>query len=317
MLKPVNPPSTIRRISTYTPAARIGDLGRDGVQRIRMRLGLALRATVGGSDASVHAAQIRDTEGERWFTPEDPVWKVHTDAAMFPGGVAALLLQSLHPLAMAGVAGHSGYRGDPWGRLQRTSYYIAATTFGTIEDATVLIARIRSVHSRIRGHDEQGRPYRADDPRLLSWVHAAEIWAFLQTHRMYGAHRVSPAWADEYVAQAGVAAAELGVPDPPRSVAELERVIAGYRPELEISEAAREASRFLLRDMPVRGAAKLGYLMVVAGGVAALPPWARRMLGIRVPEFLVAPVLTPLGRNATRLIDWLITGVEQQQASAS
>lgn len=313
----MNPPSTIRRIPPKTPAAWIGDIGRDGLQRIRTRLGLALRTTVAGSDAQVHAAQIWDAEGPRWFTPEDPVWTVHSDAAMFPGGVAALLVQSLHPLAMAGVAGHSGYRGDPWGRLQRTSRYIAATTFGTIEHATGLIARIRCVHGRISGHDERGRAYRADDPRLLAWVHAAEIWSFLQTHRMYGPQPISAAQADEYVAQAGVAAAELGVPDPPRTVAELEQVIADYRPELEVSEAALEATRFLLFDMPVHGISKLGYLMVVAGGVAAIPPWARRMLGIRIPEFLVAPVLAPLGRVSTRLIGWSMTAVAGEQASAT
>ena len=107
------------------------------------RLGAALRARVAGDDAAERAQVIWGRSGERWFTPEDPVWRVHADAAMFPGGVAALLLQSLHPLAMAGVAGHSGYRGDPWGRLQRTSHFLATTTFGTVEDAEAAIARVR------------------------------------------------------------------------------------------------------------------------------------------------------------------------------
>lgn len=309
----MNPPRTIRRTSPNAAAARVGRIGRDGLARIQRRLGLALRTTVAGNDAPVRAAQIWDAEGPRWFSPEDPVWKVHSDAAMFPGGVAALLLQSLHPLAMAGVAGHSGYRGDPWGRLQRTSGYIAATTFGTIEYATGLIARVRSVHGRIRGRDERGRPYRADDPRLLAWVHAAEIWAFLRTHQMYGPQSISAEQANEYVAQAGVAAAELGVLDPPRTVAELEQVVEDYRPELEVTTAALDATQFLLFEVPVRGVAKLGYLMVAAGGVAAIPPWARRMLGIRVPEFLVAPVLAPLGRISTRLIGWSMAAVSRQQ----
>ena len=102
---------------------------------VQRRLGLALRSRVAGDDAPARARQIWGAEGERWFTPEDPVWRVHADASMFPGGLAALLLQSLHPLAMAGVAGHSGYKGDPWGRLQRTSHYLAVTTFGTVADA--------------------------------------------------------------------------------------------------------------------------------------------------------------------------------------
>ena len=113
------------------------------------------------------------------------MWRVHADASMFPGGVAALLLQSLHPLAMAGVAGHSGYKGDPWGRLQRTSHFLATTTFGTVEDAEATIARVRAIHERVRGRDPKGRPYRASDPHLLRWVHVAEAHSFLTAHQRY------------------------------------------------------------------------------------------------------------------------------------
>ena len=112
--------------------------------RARTQLAHALRSRVAGDDAAEKAAVIWGAEGERWFTPEDPVWRVHADAAMFPGGIRALLLQSLHPLAMAGVAGHSGFKGDPWGRLQRTSEFLATTTFGTIEHAEQQIAIIVS-----------------------------------------------------------------------------------------------------------------------------------------------------------------------------
>ena len=130
------------------------------VRLIQRRLGETLRSRVAGQ----RGLQIWGKPGERWFSPADPIWRVHEDAAMFPGGIAALLLQSLHPLAMAGVAGHSGYRGDPWGRLHRTSNYIAVVTYGTIPDAEALIAKVRSVHERVRGKDERGRPYRASGP---------------------------------------------------------------------------------------------------------------------------------------------------------
>jgi len=92
---------------------------------------------------------------------------------MFAAGIRALLLQSLHPLAMAGVAGHSGYKGDPWGRLQRTSTFLATTTFGTIEDAEALIERNRGIHERVQGRAPDGRQYAACDPHLLKWVHIA------------------------------------------------------------------------------------------------------------------------------------------------
>ena len=95
----------------------------------------------------------------------------------------ALLLQSLHPLAMAAVAGHSGYRGDPWGRLQRTSYFLAVTTFGRDIDAEAAIDRVRSIHQRVTGTAPDGRRYAAADPHLLTWVHIAEADSFLRAYR--------------------------------------------------------------------------------------------------------------------------------------
>ena len=157
-----------------------------GARLVQRQLGVMLRSKVAGDDAPDRAQRIWGAEGERWFTPEDPVWRVHADASMFPAGVTSLLLQMLHPMAMAGVAGHSGYKSDPWGRLQRTSHYLATTTFGTVEHAEEAIAMVRSIHERVRGKDHLGRPYRADDPHLLMWVHAAEIDSFLRGYQTFG-----------------------------------------------------------------------------------------------------------------------------------
>ena len=189
----------------------------DVTRFVQRRLGLALRSRVAGDDAPVHAERIWGAEGERWFTPDDPIWKVHSDASMFSGGIASLLLQSLHPMAMAGVAGHSGYKGDPWGRLQRTSHYLAITTYGTVEHAHEVIGHVRSIHERVRGKDEMGRPYFASDPHLLRWVHLAEIDSFLRAYQTFGAESLSPRDTDRYVEQAGIPAALLGVIDPPSS----------------------------------------------------------------------------------------------------
>ena len=249
---------------------------------VQRRLGLALRSRVAGDDAPERAARIWGAEGERWFTPEDPIWRVNADAAMFPGGLAALLLQSLHPSAMAGVAGHSGYKGDPWGRLQRTSHYLAVTTFGTIADAEVAIEHVRSVHQRVRGTDELGRPYSAGDPHLLRWVHVAEIWSFLNAYQRYAAEPLDAGEADLFVRQTNRAASLLGATDLPTTVQELDDVIAGYRPELESTAAAREATRFMLLNPPVPLAARPGYALIAAGGIALLPAWARRSLRLPV-----------------------------------
>ena len=275
---------------------------------LQRRLGLALRSRVAGDDAPERAKRIWGAEGERWFTPEDPIWRINQDASMFPGGIAALLLQSLHPSAMAGVAGHSGYKGDPWGRLQRTSHYLAVTTFGTVEDAEQAIAHVRSVHRRVRGKDELGHRYAADDPHLLRWVHVAEIWSFLNAFQAYAAEPLTAAEADLYVEQTGRAATLLGATDLPTTVAGLDEVIAGYRPELRATKAAMEATRFMLLNPPVPLAARPGYALIAAGGVALLPSWARRELRLPVHGAGLA-VASRAGGWSTALVRWGMAGL--------
>jgi uncharacterized protein (DUF2236 family) len=262
-----------------------------GARLVQRQLGVMLRSKVAGDDAPDRAQRIWGAQGERWFTPDDPVWRVHADASMFPAGVTSLLLQMLHPMAMAGVAGHSGYKSDPWGRLQRTSHYLATTTFGTIEHAEEAIAMVRSIHERVRGKDPLGRPYRADDTPLTDDE------------------------ADVYVAQAGIPAGRLGVIDPPTSVAELRAVLASYRPELETSPAAREAARFLLLDPPLPFYARPGYGTLASGGVSLLPGWAREMLGIPLPGVVSTLVARPLGHLGTAAVRWGMAGLAERRPS--
>jgi uncharacterized protein (DUF2236 family) len=276
------------------------------------RLGLALRSRVAGEDAPERAKRIWGAEGERWFTSDDPIWRVNADASMFPGGLAALLLQSLHPLAMAGVAGHSGYKGDPWGRLQRTSHYLAVTTFGTVADAEQAIAHVRSVHRRVRGKDDRGRPYAADDPHLLRWVHVAEIWSFLAAFQAYAAAPLAADEADLFVHQTARAASLLGATDLPHTVAELDEVIASYRPELESTPAARDATRFMLLHPPVPVVVRPGYALIAAGAVALLPTWARSALRLRLPRPGVA-LATQAGALSASLIRWGMAGLEDRR----
>ncbi|MGZ4502183.1 MAG: oxygenase MpaB family protein [Nocardioidaceae bacterium] len=253
---------------------------------LRRQLARTLRSKVAGDEAEDRAREIWGAEGPRWFGSQDPVWRVHADASMFVGGLRALLLQSLHPLAMAGVAGHSGYRSDPWGRLQRTSHFLATTTFGTVDHAERAIAQVREIHLRVRGKAEDGRPYAASDPHLLDWVHLAEVDSFLRAYQLFGPAPLSPADADEYVRQSGGVAARLGATSPPTTVAELDRRLSDFRPELAASRACRDAARFLLLDPPLPIAARPGYGLLAAGAVASLPGWARRELRLP-PPFVV------------------------------
>jgi len=260
---------------------------------VRERLGRGLFAMVAGPEGPQNRSRIHDTPGPRWFAEDRPIRRVHADASMFVGGMRALLLQSLHPLAMAGVAQHSDYRGDPWGRLQRTSTFLAVTTFGTATDAQRAVDKVRGIHRRVRGQAPDGRDYRADDPHLLEWVHIAEVDSFLQAYQLYGAAPLDQAGRDDYVADTARVAAALGVLDPPRTEADLRMRLAGYRSELCSTEAAREAARFLLITPPLSLLARAPYGVLAASAVSMLPPWARLPLRL--------PYLPPLEATAIRL----------------
>ncbi|MFJ2157131.1 oxygenase MpaB family protein [Streptomyces sp. NPDC087856] len=273
----------------------------------RERLGTALFARVAGPDGPRNRARIHDTPGPRWFGPEQPVRRVHGDASMFIGGLSALLLQSLHPLAMAAVAAHSGFRGDPWGRLQRTSTFLATTTYGTADQAQRACDQVRAVHERVRGETDRGEPYHAGDPELLCWVHVAEVDSFLRAHQSYGANPLTDAECDGYVENTAKVAMALGVPDPPRNRAELTERLLAYRPDLEATPQARDAARFLLLNPPLPLAARLPYGALAANAVSLLPSWAAAEL--RLPRLAVVDTLCvrPLGSALTSMIRWAMT----------
>src|SRR5579864_3617256 len=201
--------------------------GPDAADRIRGRIGAAIIERVAGPPDAARRRPAEASQGERWFGEDRPIRNVHSDSAMFIGAIRALLLQSLHPLAMAAVAEHSDYRGDPWGRLQRTSHFVGVTTFGRTVEAQQAIARVRAIHQRVTGTAPDGRPYAASDPHLLTWVHLAEVDSFLAAHARFGSSRLDQAGRDGYVADMARIGAAIGVPDPPLSEASLgERISA-------------------------------------------------------------------------------------------
>ncbi|MEV7594969.1 oxygenase MpaB family protein [Streptomyces sp. NPDC089922] len=279
------------------------------VRRIRRQAGEAVFLRVAGPDGPRNRARIHTAPGPRWFSPDRPVRRVHGDASMFVGGLSALLLQSLHPVAMAAVAAHSGYRGDPWGRLHRTSTFLAVTTFGTGSDAEAAVARVRAVHARVRGRTDEGVPYRADDPELLGWVHVAEAYCFLRAHQRYGRCPLDPAGCDAYLADTGFVARALGVVRPPESTAELEDRMEACRPLLRPTPASRDTARFLLAEPPLPGAARLPYGLLAAAAVELLPPWARTAVTsgpVPLPARMPPGAARLGGHAVTRAIRWAL-----------
>jgi uncharacterized protein (DUF2236 family) len=274
---------------------------------VRQTLGRSLFGMVAGPDGPANRARIHQTPGPRWFDEDRPIRRVHADASMFVGGLRALLLQSLHPLAMAGVAEHSDYRGDPWGRLQRTSTFLAVTTFGPADDAQRAVDKVRGIHQRVHGTAPDGRPYRASDPHLLEWVHVAEVDSFLLAHRLYGADPLDQNGRDGYVADTAQVATALGVVDPPVTENELRERIQAFRPELSSTAAARDAARYLLLTPPLPIAARAPYGLLAAASVSMLPSWAR--MPLRLPYFppMEATVIRLTGRAVVGGIRWAMT----------
>jgi uncharacterized protein (DUF2236 family) len=262
---------------------------------------------VAGPEGAQRHAQIT-AAGDRWFAEDRPIRRVHGDAAMFVGGLRALLLQSLHPLVMAGVAQHSDYRDDPWGRLQRTSFFVVVTTFGPAQEAERAIARVRGVHRRVRGTTADGRGYAASDPHLLRWVHLAEVDSFLAAYQRYGiGEQLEQSERDAYVDDTAVAAARLGINDPPRTEAELRHQLARYRPELAGTAEAREAARFLLLPRPLPVAARLPYTALAAAAVGLLPVWARWPLRLPYLPATEATLGRLAGHGVVAGINWAMT----------
>jgi uncharacterized protein (DUF2236 family) len=277
------------------------------VPDLRDRLGEAIFLRVAGPEGPRRAQRIHGTPGPRWFPAGSPIQQVHGDASMFIGGMRALMLQSLHPAAMTAVSEHSGFRGDMWGRLARTSTFLATTTFGTATDAQAAVDAVRRIHDRITGVMPDGTAYAASDPHLLAWVHVAEVDSFLLAHQTYGQAPLDQAGRDEYVAQAAVVAEKLGVVDPPRDEAGLRTALAGFRPELRSTDHAREAIRYLLWHPELPVAARPAYLTLAAAAIGLMPVWTRRQLRLPWLPVTERTAVRALGHAATGTIRWAMT----------
>ncbi|HTY72558.1 MAG TPA: oxygenase MpaB family protein [Actinomycetes bacterium] len=233
------------------------------------------------------------------FGPGSAPWAVHGSTTTLIGGVRALLLQALHPAALAGVRDHSRYRDDALGRLAGTSRWLVTLTFGDSRAVERESARVRGMHTRVRGLmlDPQGdlRPYAASDPHLLRWVHLAFTDSFLVAHEVWGA--AIPGGPDAYVGEWGRAAELLGLDDPPRSVVELRDQLHGYDDELDGGTDAREVARFILNP-PLPLAARPAYAVLASAAVSTLEPRHRELLELTaLPLTLTRPMAGALLRG--------------------
>jgi uncharacterized protein (DUF2236 family) len=236
-------------------------------------------------------------EDDGFFGPASMTWRLAADLSAPVAGLRSVLIQALHPLAMAGVDQHSDWRRDPVGRLAATSAYLAVLTYGDRASASRAAGRVRVIHQHVRGTDTvTGRPYAAGDPALLLWVHAALVDAVLAAARLFGTPP-GDAEADAYVAEMAVSAELLGVPREiiPDSAAAVADYMAGVRPELRVTPAAAESMGYLLDPAGMGEEIAELWQDLRDAALITLPDWAREEYGYPAP-----PPLTPARRTEIR-----------------
>lgn len=252
------------------------------------------------------SAPARERRDHGLLGPESVAWRVVGHPVSLVGGLRSLIIQSLHPLAMAGVTHHSDYQHRALHRLRRTARYVAATTFGDTETAHAAAERVRDVHRKVRGIDPvTGQRYSADDPDTQLWVHCVEWHSFLAAYRAYGG-RLTAAEQDRYLAEGARVAALLEVPRErvPTSVEETRAYFAEVRPRLCMSESAREAIDFVLHPPMTRELLplQLPLRVTASAALATVPRHLRALAGIDRPPIidgLTAAVVSPAAAALT------------------
>jgi uncharacterized protein (DUF2236 family) len=265
-------------------------------RRVRRQVERVLRGSparpgaAGGPGSDEWVAAFAQPAGDPgFFGPGSVTWRVHGDLpSMLVGGVAALLLQSLHPLAMAGVADHSAFRSDPMGRLRRTASFVGTTTFANTAAAEQAVRRVLDVHRRVHGVAPDGRRYDANDPDLLTWVQTAEAWCFVRAYRRFGPAPLPDGDVDRYFAEMATVAERLGARWLPTIRAEVGQYFDAIVPELHAGSQALSAAAFIVnsggQSLPAPPAVTgLSRALLVQAAIGILPGWARTMLQLRHP----------------------------------
>ncbi|TIX51767.1 oxygenase MpaB family protein [Alteraurantiacibacter aquimixticola] len=244
------------------------------------------------------------------FERDTPIRMVHADVvSMMVGGMAALLLQMLHPHALRGVLDHSNFRTDMHGRLRRTARFIAVTTYGDREDAEAAIARVNAIHAKVSGTLPDGTPYSAQDPATLAWVHLTEARMFLAAYLAHVRPDMPPAEQDEYYRQFALIARKLGCDPVPETVADAESLFRQMRGNLRTGSEAREVAQLILKGNS-GGAVGAIQPALANAAISLLPPFARTMLGIEPPGLAALPA-----RLATNALGGTLRWAFRQQRS--
>ena len=211
--------------------------------------------------------------------PQSIAWEVHAHfVGMLVGGVSSLLMQALHPRALAAVWDHSAFQTHLKERLGRTAYFVALTTYGATEEAMNAIERVNRIHAQIQGRMPDGTPYQANEPALLRWVHLTEVSSFLKGYQWLSWHALSVQAQDQYIQEMSRIGQLLGAPDLPQQWHAHEAAIEAYKPDLRFDERTREIVR-VIENYPVDPWDKPFMNLVIQASFHLLPDWALPLLG--------------------------------------
>ena len=291
---------------------------RAGKEHFRKTLLTMLSGDPSGEPDWVKAMSDGDDDG--YFGQDSVVWQVNGGNPVMVAGVVALLMQTLHPGAMAGVHDHSRFRTDPLGRLSGTVRWVVTTTFASTDVVGKELERVAKMHSRVTGSYTPGNSdtevsYQASDHDLTSWVHIVFTDAFLRAHRTWGEPLETidgESGEDRYVRQWATTGRLMGMQNPPESVAELHQHLRAFDEVMRVDDRVKEAVRFILRP-PLPKSVAPGYRLLAAGAVSILDPHYRQLLGIRRPWW---PAITVTGWLLGLIRRVLGTSTTQTRASA-
>ncbi len=213
------------------------------------------------------------------FGPHSMAWRVHAHfTAMMVGGLSSLMVQALHPRALAAVWDHSDFRRHLKARLGRTAYFVAATTYGGRAQALRAIERVNAIHAGLRGVDPQGRPYVANEPDLIRWVHLVEVTSFLQGHQHLSLNPLTPAECDQYIAEMTQVGHLLGAIDLPLTLQDTHIALQAYRSEWSADERVQEIVR-LIEAYPADPPDRPFMALILQAAWDITPHWALNVLG--------------------------------------
>lgn len=274
-------------------------------------IGERVRAITGSTTSLDDFAKPKGDAG--LFGPDSVAWQVHANfTTMMVGGLSSLIVQSLHPRALAAVWDHSDFRHKLKERLGRTAYFVAATTYGSEAMALNAIRRVNTIHANIRGTDLQGQPYVANEPELIRWVHLVEVTSFLAAYQHLAKQPLSAQACDRYITEMARVGHMLGAIDLPLTYADTQAELLAYADALSFDARAQEILQ-IIQAYPVDVLDKPWMALILKCAFDVMPTWVLTLIR-QTPSCAVQKQITRLAvQLSAEPAQWML---DQQGVSA-